>query len=300
MSQQAKTQQKWAVASVALQEAYTDFILSRQAILCSEQTVIWYGKTAGKFVTWLEEQSITSASEITSPHPRAYLVELAGRHLASSTIHGHARAIKTFTRFCHSEGYLESQLNIRMPKVERKKHPTLSVEELKQLIRSCKNDREKAAILMLADTGIRQGELIALNWGDIDIKTGYVSVLKGKGGNYRRVVLGIKARRGILKYRRSCEHHSQSVFLQTVEGKRFSKSGFRSFLLRIGKSAEVHLTAHMLRRTFATLSLRNGMNLIELQGLLGHSSLSMTEQYVSMLAADYANAHRRYGPIDNL
>jgi site-specific recombinase XerD len=42
------------------------------------------------------------------------------------------------------------------------------------------------------------------------------------------------------------------------------------------------------------------MTQLKLQGLLGHSSLEMTERYVQMLDADYANAHRKFGPIDNL
>jgi len=50
MSQETKIVQKWALDSVALQDAYTDFILSRQAALLSENTILFYQFTAGLFV----------------------------------------------------------------------------------------------------------------------------------------------------------------------------------------------------------------------------------------------------------
>ncbi|MCK5635711.1 MAG: tyrosine-type recombinase/integrase, partial [Anaerolineales bacterium] len=57
-------------------------------------------------------------------------------------------------------------------------------------------------------------------------------------------------------------------------------------------------TPHALRRTFATLSLKAGMNLIHLQGLLGHSTLEMTRRYLQVLDEDLVDAHRSHGPID--
>jgi len=55
-----------------------------------------------------------------------------------------------------------------------------------------------------------------------------------------------------------------------------------------------------LRRTFATLSLRAGMDVFQLQALMGHSSLEMTRRYVSLLDEDLIQAHKKHGPIDNL
>ena len=56
---------------------------------------------------------------------------------------------------------------------------------------------------------------------------------------------------------------------------------------------------HALRRTFATLSLIAGMNVIQLQGLLGHSTLEMTRHYIEMLDEVLVKAHKEYEPIDN-
>ena len=66
-----------------------------------------------------------------------------------------------------------------------------------------------------------------------------------------------------------------------------------------GKDKLPEFSAHALRRTFATLALKAGMNPLHLQGLLGHSSLEMTRRYVQMMDEDLVEAHRLYGPVDH-
>ena len=88
------------------------------------------------------------------------------------------------------------------------------------------------------------------------------------------------------------------TLVQTKHGCRFSFNRLRSCLLRIGERAEIHISPHILRRTFATLSLRSGMNPLHLQGLLGHSSLEMVRRYIQMVDEDLLQAHREHGPVD--
>lgn len=87
---------------------------------------------------------------------------------------------------------------------------------------------------------------------------------------------------------------------QSESGRRFTVSGMRSWVLRMGKRAGIKLSPHALRRTFATLALKAGMNVFQLQGLLGHSSLKMTRRYVAMLDEDLVDAHKKHGSIDHL
>ncbi len=53
------TKTKWTLASVALTDGYTDFILSRQAMQCSPATLQFYRHTAGAFLKWIELQGVT-------------------------------------------------------------------------------------------------------------------------------------------------------------------------------------------------------------------------------------------------
>jgi site-specific recombinase XerD len=203
MSQKTDLQQRWAVASYELQDAYTDFILSRQAMLCSPKTIRFYHFTAGRFVKYLEENGVTEPEGVSARYIRAYLALLASQNLSDSYINGHARAIKTLVRFWFKEKYINEVPSFDMPSIAQKRLLVLSALQVKKAISACTTDRDKAIIMLLVDTGLRRAEICALNWGDIDISSGIVRVAKGKGGKARSVVAGIKTRRALLAYRKT-------------------------------------------------------------------------------------------------
>jgi site-specific recombinase XerD len=105
-------------------------------------------------------------------------------------------------------------------------------------------------------------------------------------------------RRALLRYRRTISHEDHAPVFQTQTGTRFKPSGFRQVIRRISEKSGIPFSAHDLRRTFATLSLKAGMNVLHLQSLLGHTSLEMTRRYVQMVKDDLSEAHRTYGPVD--
>jgi site-specific recombinase XerD len=273
-------------------------MLSREAMLCTHRTIEFYQFTLGKALDWFESREIISCEEITRRNVRAYLTDMRKRGLSDSYIHGHARAIRTFTRFLHSEGYISELIVFEMPKIANKRLPILTPDELKYVIKACNTSRDKALILLMLDSGLRRAEVCDLNWGDLDIKSGLVRVRRGKGGKARSVVVGVSTRRALLAYRRCVTQEDIAPLFQTKSGTRFTHSGLRSALLRIGKRAGVHVSPHKLRRSFATFSLRNGMSPLHLQGLLGHSSLEMVRRYIQMLDEDLLQAHREHGPVD--
>ena len=299
MSPKTDTKQKWALASFALSDAYTDFILSRQAMLCSPRTLSWYTFTLGKVIGWLVENGISAPEEIQARHIRAYLSGMAVKGMSDSYINNHARAIRTMLRFLHEEKYIPEPVTFQMPAIAEKRLPVLSEEELKKVVAACCTAREKALILLMVDTGLRRAEVCALNWGDVDIASGLARVVRGKGGKARSVVVGATTRRALLAYRRQRNPEADHPLFQTRQGGRLTGNGLRSLLLRLGERAGVQVSPHALRRTFATMSLRAGMNLLHLQGLLGHSTIEMTRRYVQMLDDDLLEAHRMHGPIDN-
>jgi integrase/recombinase XerC len=165
-----KTTQKWTLASVALTDAYTDFILSRQAKLCTPATLAFYKYTAGVFLAWIEQRGTTSPTEITARHVREYLAHLASEGKADTTLHDHARAIRTLLKFWHAEKYIAEAVTFDMPKLSKKRLLVLNADQLRQIVKAC-NVRDRAIVLFMADSGLRRGEVCALNWGDVDMQS---------------------------------------------------------------------------------------------------------------------------------
>jgi integrase len=69
---------------------------------------------------------------------------------------------------------------------------------------------------------------------------------------------------------------------------------------RLSKRTGIVVTAHALRRTFAILALRAGMNPLHLQNLGGWASLDMVQHYAQMVDEDLLQEHKAHSPIDNL
>lgn len=196
-----------------------------------------------------------------------------------------------------AEGYCEP-VKIEMPRLSKKRLPTLNAEELKRAIDSCKSKRDKAILLFLADSGLRRSELCKLNWTDIDMQTGLVKVRQGKGKKDRSAVISPTTRRALLQYRRTITV-KEPLFLSRT-GERLTGTGVLLIFRRLSKQTGLHITPHALRRTFAILSLRAGMDALHLQNLGGWASLDMVQHYAQMVDEDLLRAHNQHSPVEGL
>ncbi len=108
----------------------------------------------------------------------------------------------------------------------------------------------------------------------------------------------ILSRQAALLSPRTISHEDNTPVFQTQSGTRYKHSGFRHVIRRISERSDIPFSAHDLRRTFATLSLKPGMNVLHLQSLLGHANLEMTRRYVQIVEDDLGESNKEYGPID--
>ena len=150
----------------------------------------------------MERNDVHQLTEITSRHVRALLEEIVEKGYSDPYIHIHARVTRTFIRFLLKEKYIHEPLEFEMPKIGKKRLPVFNIEQVQQIFNACEDKWDKAFIHLMVDSGLRMAEVIALNWGDVDISSGIVRVEKGKERKVRRVV--------------SCHWYSyQKSFLET-------------------------------------------------------------------------------------
>ena len=282
-----------------LEDCFLDFMLSRQAMLCTPRTMKFYRDTLGKFLDWLEEEGVIEPQLITARHVRAFLATFAERGCSVSYIHSYARSVKTFLRFLHAEECIPKPISFQMPRIGEKRLPILSIEEVQKVIGVCENVRDKAIIMLMVDTGLRRSEVCGLNWEDLDFSTGMCLVRNGKGKKDRSVVIGLKTRRVLLKYKYgiSCGHGDP--LFQKRNGERLSPLGLRSLLVRLTEKTGVKISPHAFRRTFVVMALKGGMSIAHVQAIMGHATPIMTLEYARLVDEDLLSAHKEHGPVDN-
>ena len=155
--------------------AFEDFILSREAALCSTHTIDFYQWMLRPFLEF------TNGHELSNQSVRGFLATVAQRGVSSATVHAHARAIHAFVRFAHEEDWIKEPVTVRMPRLEQKRMEVLSREDVRRVLSVC-GTRDRALVMTLVDSGLRGGEALALDWEDVDLHAGAVHVRRGKGG----------------------------------------------------------------------------------------------------------------------
>jgi integrase/recombinase XerC len=197
-------------------------------------------------------------------------------------------------------------LGIRAPKAARPLPKALSVESAQQLLspeeeNSPSSIRDAAMFELLYSSGLRLGELIALNVGDgrLDLRQGEVTVT-GKGSKTRTVPIGAKAREALAAWLAARQAAPGEKALFTGARGRRIRAGtvgarLRQWARRRGLREHVH--PHMLRHSFATHVLQSSQDLRAVQEMLGHASISSTQVYTHLdyqaLAKVYDAAHPR-------
>jgi len=188
----------------------------------------------------------------------------------------HLRAFKAFFSWAEENKFINTnpcrKLTLKAPKPLRYAVP---IEDIKTLLEACTSVRDKLVVVLLADTGLRLSELASIQTEDIGFGKRVIKIW-GKGSKQRVV------RYGDLSAQLMGEYESSGNLLG------MTPNAIRLMLDRLGKITGIKCNAHSFRRTFATESVRNGMNLFHVQSLLGHSSLTMTRIYAEQVNSEDA------------
>jgi len=284
--------------------ALETFLLDREAANLSPRTLAFYRQKIAPFLDFLQRRGVAIA-DIGPDDVRAFLVSLKSGH-APGGVHAYFRAIRAFCRYLYAEGEIahDPMARVHAPRVDLEPLAPADLDAVKAILATCDpkteiGARDKAAILALLDSGLRASEFLALNVGDLDTRTGALTVRHSKSRKARVAFLGAKARREVLRYLAFREVGPNSPLWATLGGERLCYTGLRDILRRRARQAGVAApTLHSFRRAFALLALRNGVDLVSLQRLLGHADLSVIRRYLAQTEADLQEAHRRAGVVD--
>jgi integrase/recombinase XerC len=156
--------------------------------------------------------------------------------------------------------------------------------------------RNRAVLAFLYGTGARVSELVSLDRGDIDFRSGLVK-LRGKGDKVRYVPAGAFALGRVKSWMGMRADRSEAVFT-SLAGRRLTARHIRNILDRaIAKAClNMKMSPHTMRHSFATHLLDGGADVRAVQELLGHVSLSTTQVYAHVSRERLREQYARYHP----
>lgn len=284
------------------------FLLDRRAQNLTKKTLDFYRMNLEIFITWCEAQAVKTIEQITPELLRAFFVAMSETHKPGG-VHAFYRTVRVFIRWYALEfeplEWRDPLRKVKPPKVDVEPLEPVALETVRALLETCKrgkftDERDRAILLFLLDTGVRAGELLALDKQDADILTGDVLIRKSKSRKPRTVFIGRQARRALRSYLKLREDMARALFV-TDEGERLRMAGLRQVLVRRSKRAGVAVPSlHGFRRAFALAMHRAGVDLLTIARLLGHSDMSILERYIKQTGEDLRGSHERGSPVDGM
>lgn len=175
----------------------------------------------------------------------------------------------------------------------------LTKEEQEQLInifniRYYNSHRNKMIVQLFLVTGLRLSELINLKWNDINLMSGQLKVVDGKGGKDRILWIGEDSLRLLCEWKeRQSTQFDKSIYVFTNRSNEPLKDrDIRDMVVTYANKAGITKTIspHTLRHSYATDLLRQSKNIRLVQKALGHTDLSTTMIYTHIVDDEYEDA----------
>ncbi len=285
----------------SLEDAITDFLDEAAARVRSRALEMHTMVLRRTLAPWAAEQGIVKAAELDQRVMSRWVGHLRQTHrtprgepLSEASVATYARTANQFLR------WLDSPARAQAPALRRRTLEVLSRSEIQRLEAAATTERDKLLIRVLADSGARLGEVMALREGDIlEEKREHMLRLGGKTGQ-RLVPIEVALYRRLRRYvehGRPLDYHGARVFVglhrlsdgsYQTPGRSSIEHMVREAAARGGIHRRVH--PHLLRHSALTHLLRQGVNPILVASIAGHSSLEMIRSTYSHLTVSDAHA----------
>ncbi|MEK7475786.1 MAG: tyrosine recombinase XerC [Candidatus Coatesbacteria bacterium] len=285
----------------------------------SPNTILAYRGDLAEIAEFITGRNIAAWEDVAVNDVRAYAAAALQRGLGGASLSRRLSALRSFYQHGCRQGWFNANpaAGVRGPRKGRPLPRALDEAEMLKVLRATfeamkaketkrlggqaarqRARRLRALVELLYSGGLRAAEAIGLNWGDVDLREGFVKVT-GKGNKERVVPVGKHATEALADYRYACGNPGGNAPVFITKNGRLSQRMLTKDFARLTKLAAIGkpVTAHMLRHSFATHLLEHGADLRAVQELLGHARLTTTEIYTRITAKRlkriYAKAHPR-------
>ncbi len=290
-------------APTAIERCVGDYLTSCRARGLAPGTIVQLTYSLRSvFLPWTLRQGLAEPAELT---PRvlermaADLLTTGGRRgpLARQTVRTYLRAVNLCLKWARAEGEpVPDRAAAPLPRLPRTLPQVLTRDQIAAIEAACATERDRLIVRLLADTGMRVGELVGLRLGDLLQRSrGSFLRLRGKGERERQVPVMPQLASRIQRYAsrtRPADPGTDRLFVSLRRSPRtgtyepLTTSGIQQIVRnaagRAGITQRVH--PHLFRHSFVTWAITRGMNPIQLAEIVGHSSTTMIQQVYAHLS----------------
>lgn len=269
------------------EEAVSKFSEALYARERSRKTVIGYLCDLRRFRAYYEERNNVPwvLEEVGKDDVSDFMQKLKSIDLKPSTRNRILNALRSFFHFAQTEGWIATSPVETIPsvKLHRSSRPYVPSHEMRIYLEQIEHPVVSTAAWLIFYSGLRISECVSLNMEDVNWLERLLVVQRGKGGKSRVVPISDKLlpllERYVATYRAQAK--GEERLFATERTGQLSASEFQRVFrnLRQEKGWTTPITAHMIRHTFASELVRSGANVVQVQKLLGHSSLTTTSVY---------------------
>ena len=292
-----------------VQQAIADFLHHGQSVRnLSDRTLRAYQSDLSQFNSHVNDKNMV---DITPEHLEDYLEKLGTGPYRDTSIRRKVAALKVFFRYLEEKGVVSEsparKLRIKRP-VESRVPTVLSAREVRSLLAAPKEQitvlaaardlspggrnryfcaiRDNLILELLFSTGIRIGELVAINVGDVDLVAREIRIT-GRATRGRVVSLTsdvvVAALAVYIDLRGERHLETQALFVGR-SGTRLTIYSIENIFKKHVRLAEIkrHITPHALRHTMAAMLVSAGTDIHQIQEILGHASILSTQVYTRL------------------
>lgn len=270
---------------------YLNYLSSIKA--CSGHTIRAYRCSLMSFASYMMSSKNNARwSNITRQDVESYISYMVACMKQPTTIKRHKAAIFGIFRYMIHKGYIQESdvFFAQSPKLHITEPNIIDYRDINATIDDANIDIDtRTIILIIAETGLRISEVLSLRPLDFD-KSNNIITISGKGSKLRHCYYSPRIAAMLNQYYRYTKR-CDNLF----EGNE------RIIRKKIWMGLHKHSNAiktspHILRHSFATQMLSNGMSLVNLQGILGHSDITTTRKYIN---AQSLSGHQEYNKAIN-
>lgn len=274
----------------------------------STNTISSYMRDIRQYSEWLQAYEGTDIVDAQQLNISRYLSFLEESGRSGATLSRSLASLKNFYSYLVSTGFIEKTpvTDLKVERGEKKAPQILNGREIELLLSQpvcvdAKGYRDKAMLEVMYATGIRVTELIDLNVSDVNLDLGIIKCASAKKS--RAIPLYPAALNALTNYLDNiraamlADPNEEALFVN-ISGVRMSRQGFWKILKHYQNTAHIdkEITPHTLRHSFAVHLLENGADIGAVQELMGHSDISSTQVYTSLINQKIKSVYEKCHP----